>query len=409
MLNKSLIVVLLTVMINMMAAGIVWPTLPALVAELTGGTISQTAAVYGATAVIFSLMQFFFAPLMGALSDRYGRRRVMLVALTALGLDNLLLAFAPTIGWMFLGRAVGGILGATTSIANAYIADTTEAKDRAAAFGLVGAAFGVGFIIGPILGGFLGTIDLRLPFYCAAGLAFANSVFGYFYLEETLAEEKRDKSSLKRANPFSTLKLLTTSRVLFLLGIALMLVSAMQRGLEALWVIFSELQYGWNPQQTGFSLAVVGASYVFVQGYLVRKVIPRFGEINTIIGGFLLSSLMYVLLAFNTYGAIGYIGIIPYIIGWGCAQPALQSIASQQVSEDRQGLLQGTLTSVGGLAAVIGPALSTSFFSYFTSPLAPVYFPGAFFLFGSFILIVSAWIGVYAGRAQRQANLNTSA
>lgn len=392
----------------MMGAGLVWPTLPSLVKELTGGTISNTAAIYGATAVVFSLMQFLFAPLMGALSDRYGRRRVMLVALTALGFDNIFLALAPTIGWMFVGRAMGGIFGATISIANAYIADTTDSKDRAAAFGMIGAAFGVGFIIGPILGGFLGSYDLRLPFYCAAALSFANAIFGYFYLEETLPVEKRNTSSLTRANPFATLKLLASTKVLLLLGIALMLVSAMQRGLEALWVIFSELQYGWNTQETGFSLAIVGASYVFVQGYLVRKVIPRFGEINTIIGGFLLSSLMYVLLAFNTSGTLGYIGIIPYIIGWGCAQPALQAIASRQVSDDKQGLLQGSLTSVGGLAAVLGPALSTTSFSYFTSPLAPIYFPGAFFLFGAFVLILSAWVGVIAGRADTATKSNTS-
>ncbi len=395
-------------MINMMGAGLVWPTLPSLVAELTGGSISQTAAIYGATAVVFSLMQFLFAPLMGALSDRYGRRRVMLIALTALGLDNIFLAFAPTIGWMFFGRALGGVFGATVSIANAYIADTTESKDRAAAFGMIGAAFGVGFIIGPILGGFLGTYDLRLPFYCAAALSFANAIFGYFYLQETLPIEKRDTSSLKRANPFATLKLLASTRVLLLLGVALMLVSAMQRGLEALWVIFSELQYGWNSQETGFSLAIVGASYVFVQGFLVRKVIPRFGEINTIIGGFLLSATMYVMLAFNTNGLLGYFGIIPYIIGWGCAQPALQAIASRQVGDDKQGLLQGALTSVGGLAAVAGPAMSTTSFSYFTSPLAPIYFPGAFFLFGAFILILSAWIGVIAGRADKLTIKNTS-
>lgn len=395
-------------MINMMGAGLVWPTLPSLVAELTGGSISQTAAIYGATAVVFSLMQFLFAPLMGALSDRYGRRRVMLIALTALGLDNIFLAFAPTIGWMFFGRALGGVFGATVSIANAYIADTTESKDRAAAFGMIGAAFGVGFIIGPILGGFLGTYDLRLPFYCAAALSFANAIFGYFYLQETLPIEKRDTSSLKRANPFATLKLLASTRVLLLLGVALMLVSAMQRGLEALWVIFSELQYGWNSQETGFSLAIVGASYVFVQGFLVRKVIPRFGEINTIIGGFLLSATMYVMLAFNTNGLLGYFGIIPYIIGWGCAQPALQAIASRQVGDGKQGLLQGALTSVGGLAAVAGPAMSTTSFSYFTSPLAPIYFPGAFFLFGAFILILSAWIGVIAGRADKLTIKNTS-
>lgn len=395
-------------MINMMGAGLVWPILPSLVTELTGGSISRTAAIYGATAVVFSLMQFLFAPIMGALSDRYGRRPIMLLALIALGLDNILLAFAPTIGWMFFGRAMGGIFGATTSIANAYIADTMDAKDRATGFGMIGAAFGVGFIVGPVLGGILGSYDLRLPFYCAAGLSFANAIFGYFFLQETLPPKKRDKTSLTRANPFSTLKLLGSSKLLMLLGIALMLVSAMQRGLESLWVIFSQLQYGWDTQEVGFSLATVGASYVFVQGYLVRIVVPKFGEINTIIGGFILSATMYVLLAFNTFGIFGYLGIIPHVIGWGCAAPALQAIASRQVGEDKQGLLQGALTSVGGLAAVAGPAIATTTFSYFTSPLAPLYFPGAFFLLGSFVLILSAWLGVFAGRTDSQSKSNTS-
>lgn len=393
----------------MMGVGLVWPTLPLLVEELTGGSISKTAAIYGGTAVIFSLMQFIFAPIMGALSDRYGRRPIMLIALLALGLDNIFLALAPTIGWMFFGRALGGVFGATASIANAYIADTTAAKDRAAGFGMIGAAFGAGFIIGPIVGGFLGTYDIRLPFYCAAALSFANAIFGYFYLEESLPVEKRSSASILKANPFSTLKFLTSTKVLLLLGIALMLVNAMQRGLESLWVLFTQTQYGWNTQEAGISLALVGVSYVFVQGYLVRIVIPRFGEINTIIGGFLLSAAMYVLLAFNTIPLIGYIGIIPYVIGWGCAAPALQSIASKQVGEDKQGILQGSLTGVGGLAAIAGPALATTSFSYFTSPLAPVYFPGAFFLFGAFILIISAWIGVFAGRAVTASKQNTSA
>ncbi len=279
---------------------------------------------------------------------------------------------------MFFGRALGGVFGATMSIANAYIADSTDAKDRAAGFGMIGAAFGVGFIIGPILGGFLGTYDLRLPFYCAAGLSFANAIFGCFYLEETLEPEKRSSASLFRANPLSSLKLLMSTKVLVLLGVALMLVNAMQRGLESLWVLFTQFQYGWGTQEAGISLAIVGASYVFVQGYLVRIVIPRFGEINTIIGGFLLSAAMYVLLAFNTNGFFGYLGVIPYVIGWGCAAPALQAIASKQVGEDRQGLLQGALTSVSGLAAIAGPAIATTSFSYLLRRLL-LYFSRALF------------------------------
>jgi len=382
----------------MMGVGLVWPTLPALVEELVGGTVSETALYYGLIAVIFSVMQFIFAPILGALSDRFGRRKVMLIALTALGLDNILLALAPTIGWMIIGRALGGIFGATMSIANAYVADTTPEKERAAAFGLIGAAFGVGFILGPLLGGLLGTIDLRLPFYVAAGLSFANVIFGYFFLEESLPEEKRNSGRKIISNPFAAIHLMTTSKVLVLLGISLFMIQIMQRGLENIWVLFTNHQYGWDTQEAGFSLAIVGISYVFVQGWLVRIVVPRFGETKTIIFGISLSALMLLLLSVNTSGLLGYIGIIPHVIGWGCAQPAIQAIATRQVGESQQGLLQGALTSIGSLAAIFGPALANGSFAYFTSSLAPINFPGAFFLLGAFVLGIAAYIAMIAGK-----------
>ena len=390
-------------MVNMMGVGLVWPILPTLIAELDGGSISRTAAVYGAIAVVFSLMQFLFAPLLGSLSDRYGRRPVMLVALTGMGLDNIFLAFAPSVFWMFVGRALGGIFGATFSIANAYIADSTEERSRAAGFGLIGAAFGIGFIIGPLLGGILGGIDVRLPFFVAAFLSLANVAFGYFFLEESLPASDRRKTSLFKSNPFTAIRWISTNRILLLLGIALFLVNTMQRGLEAVWVLFTQHQYGWSVQEVGFSLAVVGISYVLVQGFLVGKVVNLFGEIRVIVFGFLLSSTMYVLLSFNTSGLVGYLGIIPHVIGWGCAAPALQAIASRQVKANEQGLLQGALTGLAGLAAIFGPITSTSIFSYFTSPLAPLSYPGAFFLIGSVVLVFAAVLGVNAGRVARQS------
>ncbi len=383
----------------MMGVGLVWPTLPALVKELVGGSISQTAIYYGSIAVIFSIMQFIFAPILGALSDRYGRRKVMLIALAALGFDNILLALAPSIGWMVIGRALGGIFGATMSIANAYVADTTPDKERAAAFGMIGAAFGVGFILGPLLGGLLGGIDLRLPFYVAAGLSFANVIFGYFFLNESLPEEKRDKERKLASNPLKAITWLATSKVLVLLGISLFMIQIMQRGLENIWVLFTQHQYGWGTQEAGFSLAIVGISYVFVQGWLVRIVVPKFGEVKTIVYGISLSAIMYVFLSFNTYGILGYIGIVPHVIGWGCAQPAIQAIASRQASESQQGLLQGALTSIGSLAAIFGPAIANGSFAYFTSPIAPFNFPGIHFLLGSLVLVIAAIIALSAGKA----------
>lgn len=403
--NRSFLIVLVTVAINMMGVGLVWPTLPALVEDLTGGTVSQTAVYYGGIAVIFSVMQFIFAPILGALSDRYGRRKVMLIALTALGLDNIFLALAPTIGWMFIGRALGGMFGATMSIANAYVADTSNEKDRAGAFGMIGAAFGVGFILGPLLGGILGDIDLRLPFYVAAGLSFTNVIFGYFLLEESLPQEKRSTEAVKLTNPFGKIGWLFSNRVLLILGATVLLATTMQRGLEGVWVLFTQHQYGWGTKETGFSLAVVGISYIFVQGWLVRKVIPVLGETNTIIYGFILSSTMYVFLSFNTVGLFGYLGIIPHVIGWGCAQVAIQTIASKQVESNQQGLLQGALTSIGGLSAILGPAIATASFAYFTSPLAPINFPGAYFALGALVMVIAAILAISVGTSvTKQAN-----
>lgn len=393
MINRSTLIVLATVVINMTGVGLFWPILPSLVGELSGGTISETAIAYGSISVVFALAQFVFAPMMGALSDRFGRRPVLLLALTGMGLDSIFLAFAPTLTWLFVGRALGGIFGATFSVSNAYMADITEGKDRAAAFGLVGAAFGLGFILGPLMGGVLGEIDVRLPIYCAAGLSFINVIFGYFFLEESLPKEKRSHKKLFATNFVASFRWIASKPVVLPIAIALLLSNTMQRGLESIWVLFTDVQYGWGAQEAGISLAVVGISFVVVQGFLVKRVVARFGEIATIAGGFSLSALMYLLLAFNEISLIGYLGIVPHVLGWGVAGPAMQALASRQVDETEQGFMQGALTSISGMASIIGPALATGTFAYFTSANAPFLFPGAFFAFGSLVLFVSAYIG----------------
>ncbi|MCU0790952.1 MAG: MFS transporter, partial [Nitratireductor sp.] len=372
MLNPSLIFILATITVNMTGVGLIWPILPTIVERLTGGTVAEVAAIYGALAVAFSVTQFLFAPVLGALSDRVGRRPVMLVALAALGVDMALIAFAPTIEWVFVARLLGGAFAATISIASASIADMMEPKDRAAGFGLIGAAFGVGFIIGPLAGGVLGSVNPALPFLAAAGLSFVNVIFGWFFLKETLPPERR-AAAPRRTNPFSAIRWIFSSPTLLPLAIALLIATAIQRGLESIWVLFTAEQYGWGTWSAGISLAVVGACFVAVQGFLVGRVTRAVGERTAMIGGFLVSAAVYVLLAFNTSGAIGYLGIIPHVLGWGIATPALQAIASREADAESQGLLQGSLTGIHGLSSIVGPMLSSSSFAFFTSAAAPVH------------------------------------
>lgn len=385
-------------MINMMGVGMMWPIMPTLVDELTDGDISRTAAIYGATAVIFSVMQFVFAPLMGALSDRYGRRPVMLICLLGLGLDTLLLAFAPNMLWVFLGRALGGVFGASYSIASAFVADTMKPEDRAEGFGMIGAAFGIGFIVGPPIGGYFGAMDIRLPFYFAASLSFINLTFGYFLLEETHPVERRTAANLKRANPLGTLGMMTSTRPLLILAIILLMVNASQRGMETIWVIFTQHQYGWGLGEAGLSLAIVGVSYFVVQGFLVRPTVAALGETKTAITGLLLCATMFLLLSFNTLPLIAYLGIPLYALGAGCSGPALQAIATRYVDPDQQGHLQGALTGIGGLAAIAGPTLSSASFAIFTSASVPINFPGAFFLLGAIVFALTAMLATRLNR-----------
>lgn len=367
-----------------------WPILPLLVKELIGGSISEVATIYGATAIIFSIMQFIIAPVMGILSDRFGRKPVMLISLAALGFDNILLALAPTIGWMFFGRMIGGAFASTMAIANAYVADTTLADKRAKGFGLIGAAFGIGFVIGPLIGGILGEIDLRLPFWFAALLSFANVGIGWVFLKESLPVENRQKRSLRQSSPISSIHWVFTTTGLTAIAAITLISNTMQRGMESVWVLFTQHQYGWGMQDAGISLAVVGISFIIVQGFLVGRVIPWLGEIKTIVYGSLISASMFFMLAFNSLGILGYLGIVPHVLGWALASTAMQTLASKRVNASDQGYLQGALSGISGLAAIIGPLLSNSSFAWFTSAGSVVIFPGAYFLLGGVMLIITS-------------------
>ena len=381
----------------MLGIGLVWPILPKLIEEMTVGTISNAAVIYGLLVSGYALMQFLFGPIMGILSDRFGRRPVILISLAGLGVDYIILALAPNLAWIIIGRLLAGILGATVSTSNAYIADVTPKEKRAAAFGLIGAAFGVGFIVGPLVGGVLGEIDLRYPFYLAAFISFLNVVFGYFVLPESLPAEKRRKLRWKEANPLNALLQVRQYGSVAALIFALFLAGIAQAGLQAIWVLWSGVQLGWTIADAGYSLAVVGVATVIVQGGLVRIIVPKFGERRVVFGGYMISAISFSVLPLVTTSWIVYIGVIFYIIGWGSASPALQSLMSRAVPEDQQGLLQGTISSVNSVGLIVGPIMATQIFALFTGGLSYLDYPGAWYFVGSILFLLAMlviWIDV---------------
>ncbi len=376
----------------MLGVGLVWPILPKLVEEMTGGPISNAATVYGLLVSGYALMQFIFGPIMGLLSDHFGRRPIILICLAGLGLDYLILALAPNMTWIIVGRLLAGILGATISTSNAFIADITPKEKRAAAFGLLGAAFGVGFIFGPLIGGVLGNIDLRYPFYLAAFISLINVVFGYFVLPESLPPERRRRIRLKEANPLNALLQVGRYGSVTILILAYFLAGLAQTGLQAIWVLWSGLQLGWSIADAGYSLAAVGVATVVVQGGLVRVIVPKFGERRVVFTGYLISAMAFFCLPFVTASWIVYAGIIIHIFGWGSASPALQALISKAVPEDQQGLLQGTVTSINSIGLIIGPIMATQVFALFTGKLAHLNYPGAWYFIGSALFLLAVLV-----------------
>lgn len=389
--NAALIFIFITVLVDVIGLGIIIPVMPALIMELIGSGLSDASLYAGWITFVYACTQFLFAPVIGGLSDRFGRRPVLLLSLLGFGLDYILLGFAPTIVWLFIGRFLSGITGASYTTASAYIADVSPPEKRAQNFGIIGAAFGLGFIIGPVAGGILGEYGSRVPFFAAAGLTLLNVLYGYFILPESLPEEKRRAFSWKRANPLGSLRqLFKYKKIAGLVGV-FFLVYVANHATQSTWTYFTMEKFSWSELTVGLSLGVVGISVVIVQGGLTRIVIPKIGSNRTVYFGLFMYILGFLGFAFAGEGWMMFAIIAPFCIG-GLATPALQGLISNEVPENAQGELQGGLTSLISFSAIFGPPVMTNLFGYFTSEAAPVQFPGApFFLAAILTLIAMLW------------------
>lgn len=373
------IFILLTVMIDSMGIGLIIPVMPALILDLQGGSLAGAALWGGVLSTCFAVMQFLFGPVIGNLSDRYGRRPILLTSLFVMALDYVVMALAGTIWLLLAGRIVGGITAATQSAASAVIADISPPEKRGAGFGLISAAFGLGFVIGPLIGGFLGDLGPRAPFYAAAALAFANFVFGWFVLPETVTDEIRRPFRLSRANPFGALRGIRALPGLGRLLVVLLLYQLAFNVYPAIWAYFTQARFGWDSAMIGISLAVFGISIAAVQAGLIRVAIARLGEARTVILGLGFAILSFSVLGFIANGWFA-LALTPVSAVAAMTVPALQAIMSRQTPADEQGELQGLFTSVGALAMILSPLMMTGVFAAFTAPGGPVFLPGAPFL-----------------------------
>ena len=386
--KRALAVIFSIVLLNSIGFGIIIPVMPQLVMEVSGEGLSEAAMYGGWLMFSYALMQFFFAPVLGNLSDRFGRRKILLASLVAFSLDYLVMGWAPTLTWLFAGRIVAGIAASTNSIANAYIADISPPEERAQNFGLLGAAFGVGFIIGPVIGGLLGEFGSRTPFFAAAILGMVNFLFTFFVLEESLPQAERRPFNLVRANPLGTIVHLMNTPVLLGLVAAVFVYNLGHFVMPATWSYYTIERFDWSPRQIGYSLGFVGALMVIVQGYLTRVAIPKIGTSRAAYIGMAFAVISFVGYAFSPFGWMMYVAMVPGALS-GFTMPALQGIMTGQVSASNQGELQGAISSASGLTAVVGPPLMTQLFSYFSDASAIIYLPGAAFLCAALLTLVS--------------------
>lgn len=386
--SAALVFIFITLLIDVTGLGIVIPVFPKLIEQLIRGNLSDASRYGGWLTFAYAVMQFLCAPVLGGLSDRFGRRPVLLASLFGFGLDYILQGLAPTIGWLFAGRLIAGVTGASFTTASAYIADVSPPEKRAQNFGMVGAAFGAGFIIGPALGGFLGSFGPRVPFFVAAGLSLVNALYGYFVLPESLAPENRRPFDWKRANPVGSLMHLRNYPVILSLTASLVCVYIAGHAMQSTWTFFTMERFGWDEKWVGLSLAAVGLAVGVVQGGLTRVIIPKLGQTRSVYVGLSLYVIGFICFAFADKGWMMFAFLVPYSLG-GIAGPSLQGIISNQVPPTEQGELQGALTSLISLTSVVGPPLMTNLFAHYTSPTASVYFPGAPFLAGAVMTVLS--------------------
>jgi DHA1 family tetracycline resistance protein-like MFS transporter len=391
--KNAIVFILITVLIDVIGIGIIIPIIPSLIQELTGGDVSQASSYALILVFIYSFMQFIFSPIIGGLSDQYGRRPVLLFSLFGFGIDYILLALAPTVGWLFAGRLISGITGASFSTASAYIADVTEPEKRAQSFGMIGAAFGLGFIIGPSLGGILGEFGSRVPFWVSAGLSLINWLYGYFILPESLKPENRRKFDFKRANPIGSLMNLKKYPFILTLVASLFLVYVSGYATQGTWSFYTIEKFGWSEMEIGLSLGFVGLMVAIVQGGLIRVIIPKFGKEKALFFGLAINSIGLLAFAFASSSWMMYAIMVPFALG-GIANPAFQGIISSQVNSNEQGELQGALTSLMSVAAIIGQPLMLGLFRVFTKDNAVLYFPGAPFFVGSILSVISLFLTI---------------
>jgi len=381
--------IFITLLIDVIGWGLIIPVMPELIAGLKHISVNEASRDGGLLLFVYAFMRFVSAPVLGNLSDQFGRRPVLLFSLFGFGIDYIFMGFAPSFGWLFLGRIISGITGASFTTASAYIADISNADTRAKNFGLVGAAFGLGFIIGPAIGGLLTGWGIRAPFYAAAILTLLNWLYGYFVLPESLSKENRRKFEWRKANPLGSLKNLKQYPAVGGLILALTLDYLASHAIQSNWSYFTAYRFQWTPRTIGISLAVVGVLVSFVQAVLIRIITPRIGNDRSIYIGLLLCATGMFLFAMATQSWMMFVFLVPYCLG-GIAAPALQSTISGHVPANAQGELQGSLTSLLSLTSIAGPLLMTNLFAYFTSARAPVHYPGAPFVLGGLLMLSSS-------------------
>jgi len=389
--QAALIFIFITVLIDILGIGLIIPVVPALITELTGYDNSQSSLFGGLLAATYAIMQFFAAPILGGLSDKFGRRPLLLLSLLGLGLDYIVIVFAPNLIWLFIARIISGLAGGSVTVANAYIADISTPENRAKNFGMIGAAFGLGFVIGPSVGGLLGELGTRVPFMAAAGLSLLNAAYGFFVVPESLPIEDRRAFSWKRASPFGTLQRILNHKKIVWLVVALFIIYVAANATHANWSFFTIEKFGWSSLEIGLSLSFVGVMVAIVQGGLVGPIVKKIGETNAVYTGFAFNAFGLLMMGVISQSWMVYAVIVPYAFG-GLAGPSLQSIMTGQIPKNAQGELQGGLTSVMTLTAIVGPLLMTGIFRYFTNPANEVYFPGAPFIMGTSLAILSIFI-----------------
>ncbi|MBL4812791.1 MAG: TCR/Tet family MFS transporter [Rhodobacteraceae bacterium] len=379
--------ILITVALDSMGFGLIMPVMPSLIQELSGSNISNAALWGGILATAFAIMQFLFGPMVGNLSDRFGRRPVLMIALFIMSLDYLVMAVAGTMWLLLVGRIVGGITAATQSTAAAYMADISTPKEKAANFGLIGAAFGVGFILGPLLGAALAELGSRAPFYAAAALAAANLAFGYFVLPETVTDRIRRPFEWRRANPLSAFKNIGSLPGLTPLMVITFIYNVGFFVYPAIWAYFAIERFGWGTGMIGLSLGMFGLSMALVQGVLIRPILRILGDRNTVIFGLLVDVFAFTFLGFVSNGWVA-LAVLPITAFGSVAGPAISGLMSRSARDDQQGELQGTLASIGAVSMIVAPILMTRTFWYFTSSDAPTYLPGAPFLLSALLTLI---------------------